>query len=87
MKSTVSVTEAQRRLPGILRSDNVVAVTRHDAVVGFFVPRWRFEALLETIETLANPKAMKAIRKLEAGKMRFKSLAQTKQEFNDGSHF
>ncbi len=86
MKSTVSVTEAQRLLPSILRSDDVVAVTRHDAVAGFFVPKERFEALLETIETLANPRAMKAIRKFQSGKMRFKSLAQTKREFNDSSH-
>ena len=49
--------------------------------------RERFEALLETIETLANPQAMKAIRKFQAGKMRFKSLAETKRELNDGSHF
>lgn len=83
MKTTVSVTEAQKQLPRILRSDNVVAVTRHDTVAGFFVPRERFEALLETIETLANPEAMKAVRKFQAGKMRFKSLAETKREFND----
>ncbi len=86
MKTTVSVTEAQKQLPRILRSQDVVAVMRHDAVAGFFVPRERFEALLETIETLANPEAMKAIKKFQTGKMRFKSLAETKRELNDGSH-
>jgi hypothetical protein len=60
-----------------------VAFTRHDTVAGFFVPRERFEALLETMETLANPQAMKAIKKFQGGKMRFKSLAETKQEFNE----
>ena len=78
--------EAQRQLSRVLRSDHVVAVTRRDTVAGFFVPRERFEALLETIETLANPQAMKAIRKFPIGKMRFKSLAETKRELNDGSH-
>ena len=86
MRTTVSVTQAQRQLPRILRSEDVVAVTRRDAVAGFFVPRERFETLLETIETLANPQAMKAIRKFQSGKMRFKSLAETKRELNDGSH-
>ena len=84
MKTTVSVTEAQKQLPRIIKSDHVVAVTRHDAVAGFFVPRERFEALLETMETLASPQAMKALRKFQAGKMRFKPLADTKREFNEG---
>ena len=82
MKNTVSVTEAQKQLPSIIKSDHVVAVTRHDTVAGFFVPRERFEALLETMETLASPHAMKAIKKFQAGKMRFRSLAQTKREFD-----
>ena len=86
MKNTVSVTEAQRRLPSILKSDNVVAVTRHDTVAGFFVPRERFEALLETIEILANPQAMKAVKRFQTGKMRFKSLGETKRELNEGPH-
>ena len=84
MKNTVSVTEAQKQLPSIIKSDHVVAVTRHDTVAGFFVPRERFEALLETMEILASPHAMKAIKKFQAGKMRFRSLAQTKREFDEG---
>ena len=87
MKTTVSVTEAQKQLPRILKSDSVVAVTRHDTVAGFFVPRERFEALLETIETLPNPQAMRAIKKFQAGKMKFKSLAESQREFDEGSHF
>jgi PHD/YefM family antitoxin component YafN of YafNO toxin-antitoxin module len=86
MKTTVSVTEAQKRLPRILKSDSIVAVTRHDTVAGFFVPRERFEALLETIEILGNPQAMRAIKKFQAGKMKFKSLAETKREFDESSH-
>ena len=87
MKNTVSVTEAQKQLPAILKRDNVIAVTRHDTVAGFFVPRRRFEALLETIEILANPKEMNAIKKFQAGKMRFKSLSDTKRELDERSHF
>jgi PHD/YefM family antitoxin component YafN of YafNO toxin-antitoxin module len=86
LKTTVSVTEAQKQLPRILRSDNVVAVTRHDTIAGFFVPRERFEALLETMETLANPHAMRAIRKFRARKLKFKSLAETDREFDEGPH-
>jgi PHD/YefM family antitoxin component YafN of YafNO toxin-antitoxin module len=86
MKSTVSVTEAQKTLPKIMRSEGIVAVTRHDEVAGFFVPRERFEALLETLETLASPQAMRALKRFQAGKMRFKSLAETKREFDASSH-
>ncbi len=85
MKTTVSVTEAQKHLPRIIKSDSVVAVTRHDTVAGFFVLRERFEALLETVETLANPLAMRALKKFQAGKMRFKSLAETKREVDESS--
>ena len=77
------MTEAQKQLPRILKSDNVVALTRHDTVAGLFVPRERFEALLETIETLANPKAMRALKKFQAGKMRFKSLAETRRQLDE----
>ena len=52
-----------------------VTVCRNGRVVGFLISRDRMEAILETMELLANPKAMKAIRDYEAGKTRFKDLS------------
>lgn len=71
MKSTYSVTEAQAALPRLLREvaeeDRPVAITRRDETVAFLVPRERMEAILETMEILANPDAMAAIRKDREG--------------------
>ena len=83
MKSTVSVTEAQRQLPKILRQDHVVAVMRHDTIAGFVVPREKFESLVETVATLSSPEAMKAIKKFQSGKMKFYTLAEMKKDLSE----
>jgi PHD/YefM family antitoxin component YafN of YafNO toxin-antitoxin module len=44
-------------------------------VVGYLLSPERFEALLETMEILANPEAMKAIRDYESGKTKFYPLS------------
>jgi PHD/YefM family antitoxin component YafN of YafNO toxin-antitoxin module len=80
MKTTLSVSDAQRQLPKLLRQDKVIAVMRHDSIAGFVVPRERFESMLDTLETLANPEAMKAIKKFKAGKMKFLTLDQLDEE-------
>lgn len=72
MKSTYSVTEAQAALPRLLReaasAERPVAITRRDETVAFIVPRDRMEAILETMELLANPEAMAAVRADREGK-------------------
>jgi len=80
MRTSVSVTEAQKQLPRIVRQDRVIAVTRRNQITAFVVPRARFDALLETMETLANPQAMRAIRRFKAGRMKFLSLAELDRE-------
>lgn len=50
------------------------AVSKHGKTVGFFISLDRMEALLETIEIMGNPKAMKAIRDYQAGKMKFRDI-------------
>jgi antitoxin YefM len=82
MKSTYSVTEAQANLPKIVKADRVVGISKHSVVQGFYIPRERFEALLETMEILANPKAMEAIKEYEAGKTKFRPLAEVEKEWD-----
>ena len=43
--------------------------------MAFLVSRERMEAIIETLEIMGNPKAMKAIRAYETGKARFKDVA------------
>lgn len=52
-----------------------VTVCRNGRVVGFVVSRDRMEAILETLDVLADPDAMKSIRGHQAGKIRFKDVS------------
>jgi antitoxin YefM len=77
MATTYSVTEAQAKLPALVREaeDQLVTITRHDKVVGYLLSPERMESILETLEILANPKAMKAIRDAEAGRTKYYPLS------------
>jgi len=77
MATTYSVTEAQAKFPAIVReaAEQPVIITRRDKVVGYLLSPERFEAMLETMEVLANPEAMKAIRDYERGKTKFYPLS------------
>jgi antitoxin YefM len=77
MSSTYSVTQAQANLPRLLRDaiDRSIAIRRHDETVAYLVSRERMEAIAETLEVLANPAAMKAIRTHRAGKLKLFPLS------------
>jgi len=76
MAITYSVTEAQAGLPSILRQaeEQPVIITRRDKAVGYLLSPERFEAMLETMEIMANPEAMDAIRNYKGGKTKFLPL-------------
>ena len=74
MKNTYSIAKAQSNLPGLVRESadsGTIAITRHDETVAYVVSRERMEAIMETLDILANPKAMRAVREYERGKTRF----------------
>jgi prevent-host-death family protein len=78
MISTYSVSEAQTNLPRLLKDaaeEGSIAITRHAETVAYLVSRERMEAIVETLDVLANPKAMRAIRDYEAGKTKFLPLS------------
>ncbi len=77
MKSTYSITRAQSSFPRVVRESadaGAIAITRHDETVAYVVSRERMEAIVETMEILADPKAMRAVRAYEKGKTRFHPL-------------
>ena len=82
MKSTFTLTEAQAQLPKIVRSGKIVGISRHNKVEAFLVPRERFESLLETMELMSNPAAMKALRDHKAGKTKYRTLADVETELD-----
>ena len=75
MKTTFDVAEAQARLPKLVRTKQTVSLRQNDETVAFLVPRDRMEALLETMEILANPEAMRAIRRDQTGKAKYLPLS------------
>ena len=65
MDSTYSVTQAQTNLPRLIKEAadaGSIAITRHDETVAYLISRERMDAIVETLEVLGNPAAMKALR-------------------------
>ena len=80
MKSSVGVTRGQREFPAICRSKETVSITRNGEVVAFIVPRSKMEALLEQMEILGNPEAMRAIRQAKRGKGKYHPLSSLDED-------
>jgi len=78
MAPTYSVTQAQRQLPGLIKqaeAGEAVRIRRRDDTVALLVSRERMEAIVETMELLANPKAVRAIEGHRAGRTTFLPLS------------
>lgn len=81
MKTTLTVTEAQADFPRLARGKEIVAVQRHGKVCAFVLPRERFEEIMETLEVLADPAAMQAIRDHESGRAKPMPLAEAEKRW------
>ena len=78
MKTAVSASQARARLPSLLKkvaAGDTIAICKDDVAFAYIVSRERWEAVLETMEIMANPKAMKAIRDAASGKARYYPLS------------
>ena len=78
MTSTVTISELQAKAPSLVREaekQGAVTIARHGWTVAFLISRERMEAIVETLEIMGNPGAMKAIRDYEAGKGKFRDVA------------
>ncbi len=73
--STVSVSEAQANLPKLIRRDSF-AIARHGKVVGVFLSKDRMEALVESMELLANPEFNQALKEQQSGKTKYYDTAE-----------
>ena len=69
MSSTYTIKSAQQKLSALIREaeDHPVTLTRQGSAVAVLMSMERMEAIAETMEILADPKAMQAIRKYESG--------------------
>lgn len=77
MKTTYSITEAQAKLPMLVRETaggSAVAIQRHGETAAYLISKERLEGILETLELLASPAAMKAVVADRRGKTQFLPL-------------
>jgi PHD/YefM family antitoxin component YafN of YafNO toxin-antitoxin module len=56
------------------QSGVVATITKRDETVAYVIGKDRMSALVETMEILADPAAMKAIRDNEAGRLKSRSI-------------
>jgi PHD/YefM family antitoxin component YafN of YafNO toxin-antitoxin module len=77
MKNTYSVAKAQANFTKMLKEaeKQTISITRHDETVAFILSRERMEAIIETLEVMGNPEAMKAISGHQSGKLKFQPLS------------
>jgi PHD/YefM family antitoxin component YafN of YafNO toxin-antitoxin module len=81
MKSTYTVSEAQANLPGLCRTGRRFVISRRDKPVYVAMPLEDYDALLETMELLGNPKAMATLRVAKAGRLAYKELNLADENF------
>lgn len=70
----MSLTEAQGRLRKLCRDKKPVLITTGDKPVSVLLPIEDYEALIETMDLLADPKAMRTLRAAKAGKLKYRTL-------------
>ncbi len=73
-KVTYTISEAQANLPGLCRTGRRFVISRRDKPVYVAMPLADYDALLETMELLSNPRAMRALRAAQAGKLAYREL-------------
>jgi antitoxin YefM len=73
MKSAYTIKEAKKNLSAVVRRaerGSLAALTRNDKPVAYVIGAERLAAIAETMEILADPPAMKAIRDAATGQAR-----------------
>ncbi len=77
MLNTYSVTEAQSSLPALLKKaqEELIVITRRDKAVAYLVSAERMAGIAETLEIMADPKAMEAVRRARSGQGKYFPLS------------
>ncbi len=78
---TVSVSKAQSGLPKLCRDKKAILITTHEKPVSVLLPIEDYEALIETMDLLANPTAMQTLRAAKAGKLKYRRLNLNDEDF------
>jgi len=79
--STYTVRETQANLSKLCNSKKRFVIANRHQPVYVALPIDEFDALLETMELLAKPAAMKTLRAAKAGKLKYKTLDLNDEHF------
>lgn len=77
VNSTYTIAKGQREFPALVKraeKGELAVVTRHDKPVAYVISAERMEAMLETMELLANPEFMRAFEADRSGKTAYHRL-------------
>jgi antitoxin YefM len=75
VKNTYQIAEAQAQLSSLTKRSEILTLCRHSQPVAYLVPRERMEAIIETLEIMADPRAMRAIRAARGGRTRYRPVS------------
>jgi prevent-host-death family protein len=81
MSATYNMREAQASLPKLCRSGRRFVISNRNRPVVVALPIDDFEALMETLDVLADPAAMKAVQSARAGQTKYRSLNLADENF------
>jgi prevent-host-death family protein len=77
MSDSYTIKTAQQKFSAVVdeAADHPVTITKQGRAVAVLISMERMEAIAETMELLADPKAMTAIRKHRSGKASYHELS------------
>ena len=78
---SVTITKAQSGLPKLCRDKKPVLITTHDKPVSVLLPIEDYDALIETMDLLANAKAMRTLRAAKTGRLKYQKLDLNDENF------
>jgi PHD/YefM family antitoxin component YafN of YafNO toxin-antitoxin module len=81
MKLTYNVREAQANLSKLCRENQKFIIANRNTPMMVALPVDEYEAMLETLDVLSDPKAMEAIRKSQAGEATYTELDLDDEDF------
>ena len=81
MQLTYNIREAQAQLSKLCQGDRKFVIANRDKPVFVALPVADFEALLETMDVLADPKALKAIKQSQTGSAKYAALNLEDEDF------
>ena len=75
------MSKAQAGLPGLCNSGKSYLITNRDRPTAVLLSIADYESLIETMDLLANGRAMRALRAAQAGKLRYRDLDLADEDF------